>query len=131
MELQRNVYLLVFKSSIDLVLEHYSLLFDEFSIKQLLKIVSLSDNALILLSRSLCRKFSWLRIDTIATYLTTVSDLEDAVNELICSDVFELLKDESSIPFDDIWSACSCLTVDELKVFSGFIKKSPAKLCDG
>ena len=131
MDAQRNVYLLVFKSSIDLVLEHYSSLFDEISINTLLRVVSLSDNALILLSRSLSRKFSWLRIDSIAAYLTSASDLENALNELIYSNVFELLRDESSIPFDDIWSACSCLTVDELKVFTGIIKKSPVRLSDG
>jgi hypothetical protein len=126
-DLRQDIYLVVLRSTIVLVLEHHSNLFDKESLQQLSSILTLDDKSLTLLSRSLTRKYSWLRVDSVAAYLPSQSDLEDALNVLIDANALELLEPDSKYPLDDLWPACSSLNVDELKVFSGFITNSLTK----
>ena len=126
-ELRPDIYLIVLRSTIVLVLEHHSNLFDEDSLRQLSSILTLDDKSLTLLSRSLSRKYSWLRVDSVAAYLPSQPDLEEALNVLIDTNALQLLQPDSKFPLDDLWPACSSLNVDELKVFSGFITNSLTK----
>ena len=124
MERGTDVYLSVLKSSIGLILDHHRDLFDEKAVLHLQSFLNLDDNALLLLGRTLSRKYSWLRVDSFNSYLPQETDLEDALNSLIEAKVFELLKEDSDLQFDELWPACSCLNVDELKIFAGHITNS-------
>lgn len=126
-EIRPDIYLVVLRSSIELVLEHHSNLFDRQSLQQLSSILALHDKSLTLLSRSLSRKYSWLRVDSVASYLPSQSDLENALNELIKANALQLLLPDSKFSLDELWPACSSLNLDELKVLSGFIKNSMTK----
>ena len=118
------MYLSVLKSSICLILDHQRDLFDEKAVLHLQSFLKLDDNALLLLGRTLSRKYSWLRVDSFKFYLPEETDLEDALNSLIEAKVFELLREDSELLFDDIWPACSCLNMDELKIFAGHVTNS-------
>lgn len=124
MERGPDVYLSVLKSSICLILDHHRDLFDEKAVLHLQSFLKLDDNALLLLGRTLSRKYSWLRVDSFKFYLPEETDLEDALNSLIEAKVFELLREDSELLFDDIWPACSCLNMDELKIFAGHVTNS-------
>ena len=118
------MYLSVLKSSIGLILDHHRDLFDKKAVLHLQSFLNLDDNALLLLSRTLPRKYSWLRVDSFDSYLSVKTDLEDALNSLIEAKIFELLREDSDLVFDELWPACSCLNVDELKIFAGHITNS-------
>lgn len=124
MERGLDVYLSVLKSSIGLILDHQRDLFDEKAVLHLQSFLKLDDNALLLLGRTLSRKYSWLRVDSFKFYLPEETDLEDALNSLIEAKVFELLREDSELLFDEIWPACSCLNMDELKIFAGHVTNS-------
>lgn len=124
MERGPDVYLSVLKSSIGLILDHQRDLFDEKAVLHLQSFLKLDDNALLLLGRTLSRKYSWLRVDSFKFYLPEETDLEDALNSLIEAKVFELLREDSELLFDEIWPACSCLNMDELKIFAGHVTNS-------
>jgi hypothetical protein len=124
MERGPDIYLSVLKSSIGLILEHHRDLFDEKAVLQLQSFLNLDDKALTLLGRTIPRKYSWLRIDSFHSYLPAETDLEDALNSLITAKVFELFREDSDLLFDELWSACWCLNVDELKIFAGQITNS-------
>ena len=124
MERGLDVYLSVLKSSIGLILDHQRDLFDEKAVLHLQSFLKLEDNALLLLGRTLSRKYSWLRVDSFKFYLPEETDLEDALNSLIEAKVFELLREDSELLFDEIWPACSCLNMDELKIFAGHVTNS-------
>ena len=124
MERGLDVYLSVLKSSIGLILDHQRDLFDEKAVLHLQSFLKLDDNALLVLGRTLSRKYSWLRVDSFKFYLPEETDLEDALNSLIEAKVFELLREDSELLFDEIWPACSCLNMDELKIFAGHVTNS-------
>lgn len=153
METRKDIYSTVLQSSINLILNHHCDIFTNESIETLKKIVNLNEVSLAILSRSLNRKYSWLRVDTLTNYLPTEGELELALNELINTDVIQVLQNDSisilttnstavsntinltsntinstsSFTFHEIWNASSCLDIDEIKVFSSYITNGPVK----
>ena len=131
MDVRIDIYSSVLKSSIHLILDHHKQLFDDSEHALLNHILALSSNALILFSRLLSRKYAWLRVDSFVAYLPDESDRETALNELIDARVLQQLQNDPNILFLDIWPACFCLNVDELKVFSTFITGGSSKAGSG
>jgi hypothetical protein len=125
------MYSAVLQSSIHLILSHHSDLFDQNSIDILEQIINLNEKGLILLSRAIGRKFTWLRVDSFFKYLPIENDLEDVLNDLLDSDILEILDSESKLDFDSVWDASSCLQEDELKSFSRLISNGPNKGGEG
>jgi hypothetical protein len=131
MEMRPDMYSAVLQSSIHLILSHHSDLFDQNSIDILEQITNLNEKGLILLSRAIGRKFTWLRVDSFFKYLPIENDLEDVLNDLLDSDILEILDSESKLDFDSVWDASSCLQEDELKSFSRLISNGPNKGGEG
>lgn len=127
MEGRSDIYSSVLKSSIQLILDHHKQLFAENAVDSLKLILNFSETALILFSRLPARKYPWLRVDSVIAYLPEGNDLEDALNELIDAKVLQILKNDSDISFNEIWPACACLNIDELKMFSSLITNGPTK----
>ena len=100
-------------------------LFDDESVSHLLSLGELEGHAVILFSKLLTRLPVWLRLDVISAYLPSDLDLEDALNELIEKGFLVLFESESNMCFDDVWGACSCLSVDEVKAFSALVTNGP------
>jgi hypothetical protein len=131
MEMRPDMYSAVLQSSIQLILSHHSDLFDQNSIDVLEQILNIDEKGLILLSRAISRKFTWLRVDSFFKYLPIENDLEDVLNDLLDSNILEILDSESNFDFDCVWDASSCLQEDELKSFSRLISNGPNKGGEG
>ena len=122
-----DIYSSVLKYSIQLTLDHHKQLFAEDAVDSLKLILTFSDRALKLFSRLPTRKYPWLRVDSVSGYLPLESDLEDALNELADAKVLQILQNDSDLLFEEVWPACSSLSIDELKMLSTLITNGPTK----
>ena len=58
-----------------------------------------------------------MRLSSFTSYMDT-SDIEEALTLFRTADIVDVLLDNSTLPFNEIWQTVECLTVNELKELS-------------